>query len=119
MNENCTLNRTVDFISKRWSIMIIHELFKGDNEWKRYSKIKNRLSGITSKVLAMRLRELEAEGIVQKRVDSSVVPIKSEYSLTDSGKDLIDVIQNFKVWALKWKVNNKECYNTSCSNCYL
>ena len=64
MDENCTVYRTVDFVSKKWSLVILLELFKGKNYTKRYSNIKNNIMEITPKVLSVRLREFEKEGLI-------------------------------------------------------
>ena len=70
-------------------------------------------------VLSARLKELEHEELILKRVDSSTVPIKSEYSLTKSGEDFIKIIQDMKKWALKWKFKNIVCEKANCKECVL
>lgn len=119
MNSRCTIYRTADFLGKRWTIPILLELSKGNNKWKRYSMLKNALPEITPKVLSLRLKELEKEGMVSRRVDASTAPIKSEYSLTAGGEDFILIIKGMKQWALKWKFKNKACSGTDCENCTL
>lgn len=89
MDECCTVNLTVRYLTKKWTLLIILELFKGDNYTRRFSELKDRLPEITAKVLSERLQELEAEGIVSKKVDASVVLIRSEYMLTESGIELM------------------------------
>ena len=117
MDPDCTVNKTVDFISKRWTLLILLELYKNKSGWKRYSQIKAKLPKITPKILSTRLKELKKEGMINKRVDTSIIPIKSEYSLTDSGLDFIKIIKDIKKWALKWKYDNKVCESTQCKQC--
>ena len=119
MDNECTVYRTVDFISKKWSIVILLEMYRGNKKSKRYSEIKDSLRDITPKVLSARLKELEREGLILKRVDASVFPVKCEYSLTKSGMDFIGVIQNIKQWALRWKPHQKACEMAQCRNCEL
>lgn len=119
MDENCTVYRTMDFLSKKWTLLIILELYKGGDDWKRFSEIKRSMKEITPKVLSDRLRNLEEEDIIEKRVDSTTVPIKSEYRLTEMGKELIQVVKDVKIWALKWKVNNSVCASQDCIICIL
>ncbi|MBU0496759.1 MAG: helix-turn-helix transcriptional regulator, partial [Candidatus Thermoplasmatota archaeon] len=109
MHQDCTVYRTVDFISKKWSIIILLELYRGNKQAKRYSEIKVSLEDITPKVLSARLKDLEKEGLIVKHVDASQFPVKSEYSLTKSGMDFISVIQMIKQWGLKWKPHQKIC----------
>ncbi len=119
MDENCTVNLTVKYLTKKWTLLIILEIYKGDNCTRRFSELKDRLGDITPKILSERLAELESEGIIQKTVDASKVPIISKYTLTESGIELVDVIRGIKYWALKWKIENIACGNQECKNCRL
>ncbi|MDP2750934.1 MAG: helix-turn-helix domain-containing protein [Nanoarchaeota archaeon] len=118
MDESCTIYKTADFIGKRWTLIILLELSKGSGT-KRYNELKKAIPGITPKILSERLKELEHEGMIKKRIDSSKFPIKCEYTLTKSGKEFFKIIQDMKKWSLKWKFNNKLCANSSCENCKL
>lgn len=119
MNKDCTIHKTANFIGKRWTLLILLELYKGDSRWKRYSEIKNELSEITPKILSGRLKELEKEGLISKKIDARKFPVKCEYSLTNSGKDFIKVVKGIKKWALRWKVKNKVCEKADCKECEL
>ena len=119
MNEDCTVYKTMEFISKKWSLIILLELFKGTTESKRYSEIKNHLDDITPKVLSTRLKELQQEGLIKRTVDTSTVPVKTYYTLTQSGKEFIPVISDIKKWALKWKPHQELCETIDCKNCTL
>ena len=119
MDENCTVNLTVKYLTKKWTLLIILEIYKGENHTRRFSELKERLGDITPKILSERLQELEEEGIVIKHVDASTVPVKSEYTLSESGMELISVIRGIKYWALKWKIDNIPCGNQECKNCKL
>ena len=118
MDSACTVYKTMDYLSKKWSILIILELSKGGG-WKRFSEVKNSMKEITPKILSERLKELEEEGMIEHRVDTSCTPIRSEYRLTECGEELIDVIKAMKMWALKWKIDNKPCAAQDCRLCRL
>ena len=118
MDHNCTVYRTMDYLSRRWAVLILCELNKGE-EWKRFSDIRRSMKDVTPKILTERLRELEAEGLVENRVDTSCVPIRSEYRLTPASRELMDVIHELKMWALKWKIDNPECAQANCKFCEL
>ena len=117
MERYCPVHEVMDFVGKRWTLMIILELHRGNSKWKRYSQIKRGLSGITPKILSSRLKELEKEGIIRRRVDAKNFPIKSEYSLTGMGQDFVGILQEIKAWGLKWKISNKSCKDVSCTAC--
>ena len=119
MQQICTVNQTVKYLSKKWTFLIILELYKGDNYTRRFSELKEALVEITPKILSERLEELEEEGVISKTIDASSFPVKCEYSLTDSGLELIDIIKGIKTWALKWKIDNIPCGLQDCKNCVL
>ncbi len=119
MDENCTVYKTMNFISKKWTLLILLELYKGGKDKKRYSEIKDKMEDITPKVLSARLKELEKEGLLTRKVDASKFPIKTEYALTESGMDFIPIVSQIKSWALKWKPHQKICESIDCKNCTL
>ena len=116
MDKSCPVYYASNLIGKRWTIVILIELHKGDSKWKRYHVIKSKLPQLTPKILSTRLKELEKEGLISKRVDSSTVPIKSEYSLTKKGEEFIGVIQTIKEWVLRNKPFRK-CTAKDCKHC--
>lgn len=118
MNQDCTIYKTVDFIGKKWTLLILLELYRG-NKIKRYSKIKDNLPDITPKILSARLKELKKNNLINKKIDTSEFPIKCEYSLTKSGEDFIKIIKDIKKWALKWNIKNKICESSDCKDCEL
>jgi len=119
MDESCTVNLTVKYLTKKWTLLIILELYKGNHHTRRFSELMSSLGEITQKILSERLRELEEEGIITRHVDASTFPVKSEYTLTESGLDLVGVIRGIKMWALKWKITNIPCGKQDCSSCVL
>jgi len=119
MDDRCTIYRTANFIGKRWTLLILLELYKGRSRWKRYSALKGSLPEITPKMLAARLRELEKEKLVLRRIDTSEFPIKAEYSLTKSGEAFISIIKDIKRWALEHKIKSQVCSSSDCRECRL
>jgi len=130
MNKKCTIYQTANFIGKRWTMLILLELSKRDADTKLHNtkpftntkgfiQLKKNLPQITSKILSSRLKELEQEGLITKKIESKIFPRKSEYSLTKSGKEFLHVIKELKRWSLKWKVQNDTCENLICENCHL
>ncbi len=119
MDESCTVYKTLDYISKKWTLLILLEIYKGNHSKKRYSEIRNKMPEITPKVLSERLKELEREGLVTKHIDASCFPVKTEYALTKIGLDFIKIIKDIKNWALESKINNKVCEQLDCKNCEL
>lgn len=122
MDAACTVYKTMDYLAKRWTIPILLELYKGGMngmQWKRFNVLKSSMKEITPKVLSERLKELESQGLVENRIDSSSFPVKSEYRLTESGTELMSVVHELKMWALKWNINNEPCKQQDCRLCIL
>jgi transcriptional regulator, MarR family len=119
MQEGCTVNQSVRYLSKKWMLLIILELYKGEAYTRRFSELRLTLDGITPKVLSERLKELEDERIIIRKVDATTFPVRSEYTLTESGLDLVGVIRDIKRWALKWKIDNLPCGEQDCKDCIL
>jgi DNA-binding HxlR family transcriptional regulator len=109
----------MDFIGKRWTLLILLELHKGVDETRRFSELRRRLPDITPKMLSERLREMEAEGLVSHSVDDTVIPVRSMYSLTESGHGLVQIIADMKAWSLRYKVHNELCASLNCKECTL
>lgn len=119
MQEGCTVNRTVKYIARKWTLLVLLELYKGQGHARRFSELKSCLDGITPKVLSARLKELEKEGLVERSFDGRSFPAKAEYSLTESGLEIVEIVKDMKRWALKWKITNIECSCQDCSECVL
>lgn len=114
--KDCVLFQVTGFISKKWSLLIILELSKG-NKLKRYSELKRALSGITPKMLSARLKELKKEGLIEKKITTTSVPFKTEYFLTESGKDFLVVLEQIKKWGIKNKSPSSNCKLRKCKFC--
>jgi DNA-binding HxlR family transcriptional regulator len=95
----CThYHRAVELIGKRWTGAIVFVLMDGPL---RFSEVKQLVPELSDRLLSERLKELEAEGIVARRVmDDS--PVRVEYALTDKGRALEPVVRTLKSWAHSW-----------------
>jgi DNA-binding HxlR family transcriptional regulator len=109
----------VKYLTKKWTLLVILELYKGPGYTRRFSELKDSLGEITPKILSERLKELEQEGLVTKNVDTSAFPVKCEYTLTESGLEIIGIVKHIKTWALKWKIDNIPCGKLDCKDCVL
>ncbi|HXP51086.1 MAG TPA: helix-turn-helix domain-containing protein, partial [Bacteroidia bacterium] len=86
--KSCPIETTFKIIGKRWTVLIIREILKGNTQFNRFLE---NIKGISPKVLTERLRELERLGMIRRRIVSEY-PIKVEYTLTDIGKGLEPVL---------------------------
>lgn len=91
---NCPVEATIDIVGGKYKAIIIYHLIDATL---RFSELQKEIPQATAKMLSQQLRELEADGIIN-RVLYPVVPPKTEYSLTDLGKTLIPLIQSLCDW---------------------
>jgi DNA-binding HxlR family transcriptional regulator len=85
---SCPVARAARLIEGKWTTRIIRDLLPGK---KRYSELQQSLGNVSPKVLAQRLKFLEEEGLITKKV-YPVVPPHTEYALTARGRKLKQVI---------------------------
>ena len=95
--SGCPAELTLGFISGRWKPMVIHWLLQGT---KRFNQLQRDLGGITHRTLSKTLKEMEADGLVDRR-DYREIPPRVEYSLSQRGKSLEPVLIAMHDWALK------------------
>ena len=94
-NPQCPTRRALDLIADKWSTLIIALLA---TESLRFGELRRGVGGISAKVLAERLRDLERNGIVSRRVHPTVPPMV-EYALTALGETLIEPVDAIARWA--------------------
>jgi DNA-binding HxlR family transcriptional regulator len=93
-----TFHKAVELIGKRWTGAIIRAMRSGRV---RFSDISDAVPGLHDRLLSERLKELESEHIVERRVlDGS--PVRVEYALTDKGMALEPAVRALKSWAKNW-----------------
>lgn len=95
----CNLyHRAVELVGKRWTGAILLVLMDGPL---RFSEIRGLVPDLSDRLLSERLKELEAEGIVDRRVIDGT-PLRVEYALTDKGRALEPAVRALKAWAGDW-----------------
>jgi DNA-binding HxlR family transcriptional regulator len=94
-NVSCPVEVTLGVIAGRWKVMIIHQLLGGT---KRFNQLQRELSGITHRTLAKQLREMEQNGLIERR-DYKEIPPRVEYCLSPLGMTLKDILRAMHVWA--------------------
>jgi DNA-binding HxlR family transcriptional regulator len=89
------IQRALKLIKGRWKLLILFRLFGGNVL--RFSELEHGIDGISQKMLAQQLRELERDGLVRRRAHDQVPP-KVEYSLTDWGQSLCPALDALLLW---------------------
>jgi DNA-binding HxlR family transcriptional regulator len=98
--ESCcsAYHAAIELIGKRWTGAILFVLLDGPL---RFSEVKTLVPDLSDRLLSERLKELEGEGIVERRA-SEGVPMRIEYVLTEKGRALEPAVRSLKVWARSW-----------------
>src|SRR5438270_5483675 len=95
-------HRGIELVGKRWTGAILLVLMDGPLH---FSGIRQLVPELSDRLLSERLKELEAEGIVERRVlDGS--PVRVEYSLTEKGRALEPTLLGLKQWGRQWLGKN-------------
>jgi DNA-binding HxlR family transcriptional regulator len=94
-DQNCPTRLALDRIADKWTILIVGQLANGT---RRFGELRRDIDGISPKVLTQKLRELERDGVITRKIYASIPP-KVEYSLTVLGQTLIGLLDAIRVWA--------------------
>jgi DNA-binding HxlR family transcriptional regulator len=91
---HCPIEVALEVIGGMWKVIVVRELRTGT---KRYSELHRGLKNATHKMLAQQLRQLERDGVVDRKVYPQVPP-KVEYSLTPLGRELGPLLDSMGDW---------------------
>ena len=94
---HCPVRNVLSHISGKWPILILCIL--SENERTRFNAISKAIPDISSKVLSDTLKNLEADGLVERHLYAEIPP-RVEYALTDLGKSLMPILGELIGWAL-------------------
>ncbi|MBR3324539.1 MAG: helix-turn-helix transcriptional regulator [Clostridia bacterium] len=95
----CPVEYTASILSNKWKCLILRDLLTGT---KRFNELNKSIIGISAKVLTENLREMENDGIINRKT-YAVVPPKVEYSLSSKGEELKPIIDLMKEFGNKYK----------------
>jgi DNA-binding HxlR family transcriptional regulator len=99
LTEYCPkYEHAMSLLSKRWMGLVLRALLAGQT---RFNQICAYVPGLSDRLLSERLKELEAEGIVERNVYAET-PVRVEYTLTSKGDQLRPVVDALQSWADAW-----------------
>lgn len=94
----CPVEAALQVIGGKWKPVILYHLVDGT---KRFNELRRLMPGITQRMLTNQLRDLETDGIVDRKIYPQVPP-KVEYSLTPHGETLIPVLSSLHDWGVSY-----------------
>ena len=92
---HCPVEVAMDVLSGKWKSLMLWHLNEGT---KRYRELERIVPGVSQKMLTQQLRELERDGLVERRVYAEVPP-RVEYGLTELGKSAFPILEMMHQWA--------------------
>ena len=92
-DEDCGIAKALEVIGAKWTILIVRDLLEGP---RRFGELQRSLGGISPRTLALRLKELEHDGILTR--DCSGGEFHPLYGLTDEGRSLQDLLDRMREW---------------------
>ena len=99
----CPVETTLMLIGDKWKILILRDLLTGT---KRFGELKKSIGHVSQKVLTAQLRDMEANGLVHRKVYAEVPP-RVEYSLTELGQSLKPITDAMGAWGEKYQAKNQ------------
>ncbi len=89
----CGITKALEVIGGKWTVLIVRDLLEGP---RRFSELEHSLVGISPRTLALRLKELEHDGVLTRNCDGGDAhPI---YLLTDKGRSLQRILDQMRTW---------------------
>ncbi|HEN3634770.1 TPA: helix-turn-helix transcriptional regulator [Yersinia enterocolitica] len=94
LNVDCPSREVLKRVTSRWGVLVLIAL---SNETLRFSALRRKIGGVSEKMLAQTLQNLEEDGFVD-RIAYPVVPPHVEYQLTPLGKEVQEQVEGLAVW---------------------
>ena len=98
----CPVETTLTLISSKWKVLIVRDLLAST---KRFGELQRSVGNVSQKVLTAQLREMEEDGLVDRKVYPEVPP-RVEYSLTELGRSLEPVLSALWNWGEAYQSKN-------------
>ena len=98
----CPVETTLMLIGDKWKVLILRDLLPGT---KRFGELKKSIGTVSQKVLTAQLRDMERNGLVNRKVYPEVPP-RVEYSLTELGRSLKPLLDAMWDWGEEFKAHN-------------
>ena len=109
----CPVETTLMLIGDKWKVLILRDLMSGT---KRFGELKKSIGHVTQKVLTAQLRDMEAKGLLTRKVYAEVPP-RVEYTLTATGYSLRPILDSMVAWGTDYQKQNggAPCHKTACT----
>lgn len=98
-NFGCSVEATLEVIGGKWKGVILYHLLQ---ETKRFNELRRLVPNVTQRMLTLQLRELEEDGVVQRKIYQQIPP-RVDYSLTEFGRSLEPLLLLMRDWGDQYR----------------
>ena len=98
----CPVETTLMLIGDKWKVLILRDLMEGT---KRFGELKKSIGTVSQKVLTAQLRDMEDKGLLTRKVYDEVPP-RVEYTLTETGYSLKQILDSMVAWGTGYQRRN-------------
>jgi DNA-binding HxlR family transcriptional regulator len=98
---NCPIRESLGVLGRKWSLLVLRDI--GFLKMDRFSKILRNNAGLTPRVLSMRLRDLQREGLVERILNEHERDVR--YRLTRKGQDALPILTAFIQYGMAYRAN--------------
>lgn len=96
--EDCRIYEVLNFLSYKWNTFIILKFSESINEELNYATLKKEFPKITPRALSMRLKDLETNSVIIKKIKVENNKRTTGYKLTEKGKELLPLLLDLRDW---------------------
>ena len=95
----CPINNTFQIIGKKFTVLILRNMIYLNQI--RFNKLLNSIEGINAKILSLRLKEMEKDGLIRRKIYNES-PIRIEYEMTEKGMALEPILEQMSAFSMKY-----------------
>lgn len=108
-DQNCPVAWTLDIIGGKWKCVILWHV---RGRVRRFSELRRLIPGATQKMITTQLRQLERDGLIERKVYAQVPP-KVEYSISDYGRSLSPLLESMCKWGAAHRTRSNAGQNAA------
>lgn len=103
--KSCPVTATMQVLGGKWKAILINAIYHTSPA--RFGELKRSVKGITQSMLTQQLRELEDDGLINRKIYAEIPP-KVEYTLTEFGLTLSPIMQSMANWGKEYRINKQK-----------
>lgn len=103
--NSCPVTATMQVLGGKWKSILINAIYHTSPA--RFGELKRSVKGITQSMLTKQLRELENDGVINRKIYAEIPP-RVEYTLTEFGLTLSPIMLSMAEWGRQYKLNNEK-----------